>query len=92
MSSLKFVDDMACIQRSVAQCHDQAVRRGMVLDVCSLKLARWFWRLAVVEDSMHMRWLGVLAQQGACVQSTIALTRSPQRKAIALIWNGLIAG
>lgn len=33
MSSLKFVDDMACIQRSVAQCHDQAVRRGMVLDV-----------------------------------------------------------
>ncbi|SHI16410.1 methyltransferase domain-containing protein [Desulfofustis glycolicus] len=33
MSSLKFVDDMACIQRSVAQCHDQAGRRGMVLDV-----------------------------------------------------------
>ena len=33
MSSLKFVDDLACIQRSVAQCHDQAVRRGMVLEV-----------------------------------------------------------
>ncbi len=36
MSSLTFVDDMACIQRSVAQCHDQVVRRGLVLDVMQL--------------------------------------------------------
>lgn len=37
MSSLAFVDDMACIQRSVAQCHDQVVRRGVVLDVMQLR-------------------------------------------------------
>ncbi|MBM9616861.1 methyltransferase domain-containing protein [Desulfobulbus rhabdoformis] len=33
MSSLSFVDDMADIQRLVAQCHDQAVRRGSVLEI-----------------------------------------------------------
>jgi ubiquinone/menaquinone biosynthesis C-methylase UbiE len=32
MSSLAFVDDMADVQRSVAQCHDQVLRRGMALD------------------------------------------------------------
>jgi len=37
MSSLSFVDDMACIQRSVAQCHDQVIRRERVLDVMQLQ-------------------------------------------------------
>ncbi|MGB3222396.1 MAG: hypothetical protein WBB23_06300 [Desulforhopalus sp.] len=92
MNSLKFVDDMACIQRSVAQCHDQAVRRGMVIDVMQPQTGELVLEVGCVEGSMHMRWLGVLAQLGACAQSTIALTRSPQQKAIALIWNGLIAG
>lgn len=37
MSSLTFTDDMANIQRSVAQCHDQICRRGLVLDVMQLQ-------------------------------------------------------
>lgn len=36
MSSLTFADDMALIQRAVAQCHDQVLRRGLVLDVMQL--------------------------------------------------------
>ena len=37
MSSLAFTDDMANIQRSVAQCHDQICRRGLVLDAMQLQ-------------------------------------------------------
>lgn len=37
MSSLTFTDDMANIQRSVAQCHDQVYRRGLVLDAMQLQ-------------------------------------------------------
>lgn len=37
MSSLTFNDDMANIQRSVAQCQDQVYRRGLVLDAMQLQ-------------------------------------------------------
>ena len=37
MSTLTFTDDMADIQRSVAQCHDQVCRRGLVLDAMQLQ-------------------------------------------------------
>jgi len=37
MSSLTFIDEMACIQRSAAQCHDQVIRRDLVLDIMQLQ-------------------------------------------------------
>jgi ubiquinone/menaquinone biosynthesis C-methylase UbiE len=37
MSTLTFTDDMARIQRAVAQCHDQVLRRSQVLEALQLR-------------------------------------------------------
>ena len=37
MSTLTFTDDMARIQRAVAQCHDLVLRRGRVLEALQLR-------------------------------------------------------
>ena len=50
MSTLTFTDDMARIQRALAQCHDMVLRRSRVLEAPQLRY--------VLEDDPHATYRG----------------------------------